>query len=548
MAKQKFKITNWPTYNKALINRGSITFWLDDEAIQAWYESATPSSRGRPQRYSDLAITTVLVIKRVFRLTLRAAQGFIDSIFSLMNVPLRCPDYSCVSRRAKSVNVSFKTPTRGEIAHLVIDSTGLKVFGEGEWKVKKHGQERRRIWRKLHLAVDSKTHEIICADLSLNNVTDSEAFPGLIRQTHRKIRSAAADGAYDTRLCHDELRRKKISALIPPRKGAGYWPGEYADHLPLYRQSEIYRRQGVELSRATLGRWTGAVAELLEPLYDVLRQYVLMPGKVHADDIPVPVQEPGSGKTRTARLWVYVRDDRNAGSQMPPAVWFAYSPDRKGIHPQNHLADYSGVLQADAYGGYRALYESGRITEAACMAHARRKIHDVHARAPTYITTEALQRIGELYAIEAEVRGCSAEQRLAARKARAASLMQSLYDWIQTQMKTLSRHSDTAKAFAYLLKQWEGLNVYCSNGQVEIDNNIAENALRGVAVGRKNWMFAGSDSGGEHAAVLYSLMGTCRLNNVEPEKWLRYVIEHIQDWPANRVRDLLPWKVDLTSQ
>ncbi len=135
MAKQKFKITNWPTYNKALINRGSITFWLDDEAIQAWYESATPSSRGRPQRYSDLAITTVLVIKRVFRLTLRAAQGFIDSIFSLMNVPLRCPDYSCVSRRAKSVNISFKTPTRGEIAHLVIDSTGLKVFGEGEWKV-----------------------------------------------------------------------------------------------------------------------------------------------------------------------------------------------------------------------------------------------------------------------------------------------------------------------------------------------------------------------------------------------------------------------------
>lgn len=273
--------------------------------------------------------------------------------------------------------------------------------------------------------------------------------------------------------------------------------GKYADHLPLYRQSEIYRRQGVELSRATLGRWTGAVAELLEPLYDVLRQYVLMPGKVHADDIPVPVQEPGSGKTRTARLWVYVRDDRNAGSQMPPAVWFAYSPDRKGIHPQNHLA---------------------------------------------------LQRIGELYAIEAEVRGCSAEQRLAARKIRAAPLMQSLYGWIQQQMKTLSRHSDTAKAFAYLLKQWDALNVYCSNGWVEIDNNIAENALRGVAVGRKNWMFAGSDSGGEHAAVLYSLIGTCRLNNVEPEKWLRYVIEHIQDWPANRVRDLLPWKVDLTSQ
>ena len=224
MAKQKFRISNWRTYNKALINRGSVTFWLDDEAISSWYESATPSSRGRPLRYSDLAITTVLVVKRVFRLTLRAAQGFIDSIFALMGVALRCPDYTSVSKRAKSVNVSFKTPTRGEIAHLVIDSTGLKVFGEGEWKVKKHGKERRRIWRKLHLPVDAKTHEIICADLSLNNVTDSEAFPGLIRQTHRKIRSAAADGAYDTRLCHDELRRKKISALIPPRKGAVDWP------------------------------------------------------------------------------------------------------------------------------------------------------------------------------------------------------------------------------------------------------------------------------------------------------------------------------------
>ncbi len=156
MAKQKYKITNWKTYNKALIHRSSVIFWLDDEAIQAWDDSATPSSRGRPQRYSDLAITTVLVVKRVFRLTLRAAQGFIDSIFALMNVPLRCPDYTSFSKRAKSVNVSFKTPTRGEIAHLLIDSTGLKVFGEGEWKVKKHGKERRRIWRKLHPAVDAK--------------------------------------------------------------------------------------------------------------------------------------------------------------------------------------------------------------------------------------------------------------------------------------------------------------------------------------------------------------------------------------------------------
>ncbi|MCW0332766.1 IS66 family transposase [Pantoea ananatis] len=322
---------------------------------------------------------------------------------------------------------------------------------------------------------------------------------------------------------------------------------KFAEHTPHYRQSEIYRRQGVELSRATLGRWSCAVSELLEPLYDLLRQYVLMPGKVHTDDIPVPVQEPGSGKTRTARLWVYVRDDRNAGSHLPPAAWFAYSPDRKSIHPQQHLAGYSSILQADAYSGYNALYEDGRITEAACMAHARRKIHDVHARTPTGITTEALRRIGELYAIEAEIRGSPADGRLAARKARSVPLMQSLYDWVHQQMKILSRHSDTAKAFTYLLKQWDALNLYCHNGWAEMDNNIAENALRGVALGRKNWLFAGSDRGGERAAVLYSLIGTCRLNGMDPEAWLRYVLSHIQDWPVNRLRDLLPWKADLIS-
>lgn len=328
---------------------------------------------------------------------------------------------------------------------------------------------------------------------------------------------------------------------------------KFAEHTPHYRQSEIYRRQGVELSRATLGRWSGAVSELLEPLYDLLSQYVptilaltLMPGKVHTDDIPVPVQEPGSGKTRTARQWVYVRDDRNAGSQLPPAVWFAYSPDRKGVHTQQHLAGYSGILQADAYGGYNALYEDGRIAEAACMAHARRKIHDEHVRTPTDITTEALKRIGKQYAIEAEIRGSPTDERLEVRKEQTVSLMQSLYDWIQAQMKVLSRHSDTAKAFAYLLKQWDALNLYCRNGWAEIDNNIAENALRGVALGRKNWLFAGSDTGGERAAVLYSLIGSCRLNGVEPETWLRYVIGHIQDWPVNRLRDLLPWKVALT--
>lgn len=320
---------------------------------------------------------------------------------------------------------------------------------------------------------------------------------------------------------------------------------KFAEHLPLYRQSEIYARQGVELSRNTMGRWVDIMGEQLRPLYDELNDYVLMSGKVHADDTPVNVLEPGSGKTRTGRLWVYVRDDRNAGSTMPAAVWFSYSPDRRGIHPQRHLAGYSGILQADAYSGYNAIYEGGRVTEAACMAHARRKIHDVHVRHPTSITTEALNRIGALYSIESEIRGSPAEERLAVRKVRTVPLMQSLYDWILLQMNTLSRHSDTAKAFMYLLKQWDALNEYCCNGWVEIDNNLCENALRVVALGRRNYMFFGSDSGGDSAAVMYSLIGSCKLNGIEPEAWLRHVISVINTWPANRVKELLPWNVTL---
>lgn len=319
--------------------------------------------------------------------------------------------------------------------------------------------------------------------------------------------------------------------------------GKYAEHTPLYRQSEIYTRHGLALSRNTMVRWVAMMADWLRPLYEALNRYVLQAGKVHTDDTPVRVLDPGSGKTRTGRLWVYVRDDRNAGVPEPPAVWFSYSADRKGEHPQRHLAGYTGVLQADAYGGYDALYESGRIREAACMAHARRKIHDEHVRRPTVMTNEALKRIAALYVIEAEIRGSPAGERLAARKTRTVPLMQSLHDWVQEQMKTLSVHAEMAKAFAYLLKQWDGLNEYCRNGQVEIDNNIGENALRSVAVGRKNYLFFGSDNGGEAAAIIYSLLGTCRLNGVEPENWLREVIGKINNWPSNRVHDLLPWNL-----
>ncbi|ENZ9958603.1 IS66 family transposase [Salmonella enterica] len=316
---------------------------------------------------------------------------------------------------------------------------------------------------------------------------------------------------------------------------------KYHEHIPLYRQSEIYARQGVELSRNTMVRWVSVTAEKLSPLYVALNGYVLSGNKTHTDDTPVKVLEPGKGKTRTGHLWVYVRDDRNAGLAEPPTVWFSYSENRNGVHPQKHLAEYSGVLQADAFAGYNELYESGKIREAACMAHARRKIHDEHVRRPTEVTHEALRRIAELYSIEAEIRGSPEKIRLLERQSRSVPLMQSLHGWMQEQIKTMSVHAETSKAFNYMLNQWDALNEYCRDGRVEIDNNIGENALRTVAVGRKNYLFFGSDSGGKNAAVIYSLLGTCKLNGVEPEGWLREVLGKINDWPSNRVHELLPW-------
>lgn len=222
MPKPRYKTTNWKLYNQALINRGSLTFWIDEQAIAEW-KQAKEAKRSRPRRFSDLAITTALMIKRIFSMPLRALQGFLNSVFKLANIPLVSPHYTCISRRTKKVLVSFKTKTRGAIQHLAIDATGLKVYGEGEWKVKKHGADgKRRVWRKLHIAVDTSTHEIVAAELSLSNVTDAEVLPDLLKQTRRKIIEISGDGAYDTRRCHDAIRVKHSIPLIPPREGSAF--------------------------------------------------------------------------------------------------------------------------------------------------------------------------------------------------------------------------------------------------------------------------------------------------------------------------------------
>ena len=322
---------------------------------------------------------------------------------------------------------------------------------------------------------------------------------------------------------------------------------KYADHQPLYRQSEIYAREGVDLDRSTLAGWVGACSDLLQPLVDAVRKHVLAASKLHADDTPVPVLAPGTGKTKTGRLWTYVRDDRPSGNLAAPAVWFAYSPDRKGEHPKRHLQSFTGTLQADGYAGFHHLYDSGSITEAACWAHARRKFHEIHIAHPSPTTTEAIERIAGLYAIEKEIRGSTPELRREVRQTRAAPLLASMHTWLENTSAKLSKKSDTAAAIRYALSRWRALTRYLDDGTLEIDNNAAERALRVVALGRKNFLFAGSDQGGERAAAMYALLGSAKLNGLDPEIYLQHVLERVADHPISRIEELLPWNITLAA-
>jgi transposase len=285
---------------------------------------------------------------------------------------------------------------------------------------------------------------------------------------------------------------------------------------------------------------------LLDPLVAALGRYTLASAKVHADDTPVPVLDPGRGRTKTGRLWVYVRDDRPAGSAEPPAAWYRYSPDRKGEHPQDHLKDFRGILQADAYGGYGKIYATGRVEEALCWAHARRPFWDLYenqGRVAGSIAEQALQRIAALYAIEAQIRGQPPDVRRSERQARAGPLLDEMHAWLAGLVGRVSAKSELSRAIGYSLTRWRALTRYRDDGRIEIDNNAAERALRGVALGRGNYLFMGSDAGGERAASIYSLVETAKLNGLDPQAYLREVLTRIAEHPINRIDELLPWNI-----
>jgi len=317
---------------------------------------------------------------------------------------------------------------------------------------------------------------------------------------------------------------------------------KYADHLPVYRQAQIYARQGINLDRSTLADWVGRAAFALRPVYVRLFEGLKSSTKLFADETTAPVLDPGRGRTKTGQLWAYARDDRPWCGPEPPGVAYVYAPDRKYERPAVHLAGFKGNLQVDGYGAYASLAEHGDVVLAFCWSHVRRRFYEIQAASPAPIAAEALVRIGTLYAVEADIRGCPAEERQRVRFSRSKPLVDALKPWFESQLAAVSAKSTIAEAIRYVLTRWDGLTRFLDDGRVEIDSNAVERAIRPIALGRKNHLFAGSDGGGEHWAILASLIATCKMNAVDPQAYLADVLAKIVDrHPMRRIDELLPF-------
>lgn len=317
---------------------------------------------------------------------------------------------------------------------------------------------------------------------------------------------------------------------------------KYCDHLPLYRQSQIFARQGLEINRSTLANWVGGAAWWLEPLRARLAEQIFASKTLFADDTPIPVLDPGRGRTKTGRLWVYARDERPWAGLDPPAAVYFYSPDRRAERPATHLAHFSGILQVDGYAGFEQLTARGTISLAACWAHTRRKFYEVHEATGSPIAADVLRRIAELYAIEKEIRGQSADVRKTVRGIRSRPHIKAMKPWLESQLARLPPRSTLAEAMRYALARWAALCRFLEDGRVELDTNTVERAIRPITLGRKNHLFAGSDGGADRWAIVASLITTAKLNDVEPYAYLKDVLERLTNsHPMARIDELLPW-------
>lgn len=327
---------------------------------------------------------------------------------------------------------------------------------------------------------------------------------------------------------------------------------KFDDHVPLYRQHEIFERMGADIPDTTLVDWCGAAMRTLVPLIERIEADVMASEVLHADDTPIRVldrsaKSKGLGKgVRQGRIWTYVRDQRPWAGQAPPGTVYYFSPDRKGEHPRKHLKNSAGILQADAYTGFKALYEkredgSIQFREAACWAHLRRDFHDIWIATKSEIAKEALDRIGKFYDIEREIKGVSADERLAIRQQKAKPKVDAFHAWAEAQLARIPGKSDLAKAFRYGLSRWSSFTLFMDDGRVAIDNNAAERGMRPIGVGRRNWLFAGSDTGGETLARAMTVIETAKMNGLDPQAYLTDVLSRIHDHKINQLDELLPW-------
>jgi len=400
---------------------------------------------------------------------------------------------------------------------------------------------------RVEMMVDIDDHDCPCCGNALHRIgEDSSERLDIVPAQMRVL--VVRRPKYACRTCQEVV----VQAAAPARLIEGGLPTEaavaqvlvakYADHLPLYRQAQIYARQGITLDRSTLADWVGRAAWLLRPLHERLLAKLKTSSKLFADETTAPVLDPGRGRTKIGQLWAYARDDRPWGGADPPGVAYVYAPDRKAERPIAHLAEFKGILQVDGYGGYRVLAERGNVQLAFCWAHVRRRFYDLAMAGSAPIASEALQRIAELYHLENAIRGRSAEERRALRQERSRPLVEELKPWLGGKLELISQKTKLADAIRYTLSRWEGLSRFLEDGRIEIDSNVVERSIRPIALNRKNALFAGSDGGGEHWAIVASLIETCKLNNIDPQTYLADVITKIVNGHLNsQIDDLLPW-------
>ena len=414
---------------------------------------------------------------------------------------------------------------------------------------------RRRINRgslpahlpRIELVVDIEDHTCPCCRNTLHRIGEDRSERLDIIPAQLRV-LVVRRPKYACRACEEVV----VQAAAPARLIEGGLPTEatvaqvlvskYADHLPLYRQAQIYARQGITLDRSTLADWVGRAAFMLRPVHERLLMRLKTSTKLFADETTAPVLDPGRGRTKTGQLWAYARDDRPWGGSDPPGVAYVYAPDRKAERPITHLAGFKGILQVDGYGGYRALAERGDVQLAFCWAHVRRRFYELAVAGPAPIASEALKRIAELYAVETECRTRSADERRAHRQQNSQPILDELEPWLRTKLGLISQKTKLAEAIRYALSRWEGLTRFLDDGRIEIDSNVVERSIRPIALNRKNALFAGSDGGGEHWAIIASLIETRKLCGVEPNAYLEDVITRIVNrHPNSKIDDLLPW-------